>query len=90
MVRWVTSLLIGLALVLTLTWPLELRDRPTRRDPRAVSRAWGTRVLIHTSGILVCLVGAGVGAVLISRQAKREYREAAMRNLRSLVEGEEE
>ncbi len=90
MVRWVTGALIGLAFVLALAWPLELRNPPTKRDPLPMRRAWGLRVMVHTSAIVVCLVGAGVGAALISRQAKREYREASVRNLRSLVEGEEE
>lgn len=90
MVRKVTGALIVAAFLLTLTWPFELRDRPRKSDPLPRRQAFATRLLAHTAGIALCLVGAGVGAALISREAKRAYREASMRNLRSLVEGEEE
>lgn len=90
MVRPVTAFLMVAAFLLTITWPFELRGRPTRRSPLTERRAFASRLTLHTGGIIVCLVGAGVGAMLVSRQAKREYREAAMRNLRVLVEGEEE
>lgn len=88
MVRHVTNLLIGVALLLTLTWPFELRGRPTAQSPLAQRRAFASRLTLHTGGIVLCLVGAGVGAMLISRQAKRQYREASIRNLRTLIEGE--
>lgn len=90
MVRRVTAALIVVAFLLTLTWPFELRHRPTRHSPLAVRQAFATRLTLHTVGIVVFLVGAGVGAALVSRAAKREYREASLRNLKALVEGEEE
>ncbi|RYG20145.1 hypothetical protein EON82_20575 [bacterium] len=78
-----------LALVLTLTWPFELRDRPSKSDPQAVKQAFASRLLYHTGAIVICLIGAGVGASLYVRQAREEYRREALRNLRTLVEGEE-
>lgn len=89
MVRTVTTALMALSLLLALTWPLELRDRPTRRAPVEVRRAFAARLALHTGAIVVLLVASGVGAALVSRQAKEEYRRAALKNLRTLVEGEE-
>lgn len=86
MVRPVTTALIAAAFLLTITWPFELRDRPNRRSPLAVRQAYASRLALHTGGIVLTLIGAGVGAALISRQAKREYREASLRNLKTLVE----
>jgi hypothetical protein len=78
-----------LAFVLTLTWPLELRNKPSASDPLSVRKAFASRLLYHTGAIVICLVGAGVGASLYVRQAREEYRREALRNLRTLVEGEE-
>ena len=90
MVRRVTTIMMVLACLLTLAWPLEfLYGRPRRHDPLPERRAYAKRLLVHTGAIVGLLVGAGCGAVLVSRRAKEEYRRAAMRNMRSLVEGEE-
>lgn len=90
MVRGVTAALMAVAFLLTITWPFELRNRPTRHSPLVDRKAFASRLTLHTGGIVVALIGAGVGAALISRQAKREYREASLKNLKRLVEGEEE
>lgn len=89
MVRRVTGGLLVLAFVLTLSWPFELRHRPNRQTPLPERQAYASRLALHTGAIVLALIGAGVGAILISRQAKREYREASMRNLRTLVEGKD-
>lgn len=90
MVRTVTNAIVALTLLLVVTWPLELRDRPTRRDPLPVRRAFAARLALHTGSIALLLVASGVGAALYSRQAKEEYRREALRNMKNLVEGEEE
>ena len=90
MVRRVTTALMVVSFLLTITWPFELRNRPTRHSPLAEKRAYVTRFTWHTGGIVIALVGAGIGAALVSRQAKQEYREESLRNLKRLVEGEEE
>ena len=92
MVRTVTTGLMALTFLLAITWPLELRDRPTRRSPLPVRQAFVARLALalHTGAIAVLLVASGVGAALYSRAAKEEYRKASLRNMRILVEGEEE
>ncbi len=90
MVRGVTTVLMIVSFLLTITWPFELRNRPTRHSPLADRRAYASRLTFHTGGIVIALVGAGIGAALISRQAKQDYREASLRNLKRLVEGDEE
>ena len=89
MVRGVTTALIVGGFGLMLWIGLMLPQRPLATEPLAVRRAFAVRLLSATGGVLLCLVGAGVGASLVSRQAKREYREASLRNLRTLVEGED-
>ena len=90
MVRTVTTALMALTLLLVVTWPLELRERPTRRSPLPVRQTFAARLALHTGAIVVLLVLSGVGAALYSRQAKEEYRRASLRNMKTLVEGEEE
>jgi hypothetical protein len=89
MARRVTTALMVLAFLLTLSWPLELMNRPSVHDPLAVRKAFASRLLYHTGAIVVCLIGAGVGASIYVRQAREQYRREALRNLRTLVEGEE-
>lgn len=89
MARRITTALMIVAFLLTVTWPLELRNKPKASDPLPVRKAFASRLLYHTGAIVVCLIGAGVGASIYVRQARREYRDAAMKNLRTLVEGEE-
>jgi len=88
-VRIVTGVFIVATFLLALSWPLELKGRPSRSSSLRTRQAFASRLALHTGGIVLCLVGAGVGAALISREAKREYREASLRNLKKLVEGEE-
>ena len=90
MVRTVTTGLMVLTLLLVAAWPLELRDRPTRKAPLPVRQAYATRLAAHTGAIALLMLGAGVGTVVYSRRAKEEYRREALQNMRNLVEGEEE
>lgn len=90
MVRRVTTLLMVASVLLTATLFFEARQPPARTAPTSVRRAFAVRLRFETMTLLLSLVGAGVGAALISREAKRSYREASMRNLQGLVEGEEE
>ena len=89
MVRRLTTGMMALAFLLTLAWPLELLNRPVRSDPLPVRKGYARRLFVHTGAIVGLLVGAGYGAILVSRRAKKEYREAARRNLQALIEGEE-
>ncbi len=90
MVRKLTAALmvVSIALTVWVAWMAQPRYQPSPGSPRRVRRAYAATMLSATGGIVLCLVAAGVGATIVSRQAKREYREQAMRNLRSLVEGE--
>lgn len=90
MVRTLTTVCMAVAVLLTVAWPVRLMNRPTLQDPRPVRQAYARSLLIHTGAIVGLLVASGVGATLVSRQAKREYREAARRNMRELVEGRDE
>ena len=90
MVRRVTAALMVVAIAMTVWVAWMLPRQPGPETPRRTRRAYAITMLSASGGIVVCLVAAGVGASVVSRRAKAEYREAAKRNLRSLVEGEEE
>ena len=88
MVRTVTTTLM-VGAVLLMVWIAALQgQRPSAAASKAVRRGYAIRLLTATTGVALCLVGAGVGAALYSRRAKEEYRRASLKNLRSLVEGE--
>ena len=90
MVRHLTTLLMVVSFLL-MVWIAAIQvQRPRASDPRPVRRAYAVRLVSAAGGVVLCLVGAGVGAALVSREAKREYRAEALRNLKSLVEGEDE
>ena len=44
------------------------------------------RGLIATSALIVTVTGAGIGAFLLIRRTREEYREQSMANMRELLE----
>lgn len=85
--RLLTTLCIVGGLALFLAWPWVAGQKPRSR-PELV--AYSRRMTAYVGGLLACMVGAGVGSVLILRQAKEDYRRASLENMRNLVEGAKE
>ena len=82
--KTLTSTLVAFGFLMIAGWYWVLGPAPKSR-PQFVR--YGERATIYTSVLIVDLIGAGIGSVLIMRQARMQYREAAMDNLKMLIEG---
>lgn len=80
-------LIIGVALFLP--YGVMLKSPPRPDTPKAVRRLYAEKLFLYNGLQLLALVGAGVGAALIVRRARAEYREETLRNMRALLEAKE-
>ena len=85
-VKWLTSALIALGVLLIAGWPL-IVGVPPRKASKAVYKAFLVRGLVAATALVVIVSGAGVGSFILLRRAREEYREESMRNIRVLIEG---
>lgn len=81
-----TTLCLVAGMLMFLPYALLLKSPPGPDTPKAVRRGYAEELFLFNGVQLLCLVGAGVGAVLIVRKARAEYQEEAVRNMRSLIE----
>ena len=79
-----TACLIATVLVFA-CWGALLHPPPASA-PIAVRKQFAQEFLALTAAQLITIVGAGVGAALIVRQARKEYRDVAMANMQALIE----
>lgn len=84
--KWITAIFMLLGVALLVGWPWILGPRPSADDSREERRAYARRLSWLLGGMTGALVASGVGSLLIVRRAKSEYRDATMRNLKSLAE----
>lgn len=84
--KWLTSGFIVAGVLVTLSMPVVLGKPPRKGSPVRESRAYAVRGLAATGILLVTVIGAGVGAFLLVRRARDEYREESMANMRALLE----
>lgn len=80
-----TGSLIAAGVLVIVTWPFAV-GVPQKGASRSELRAYVTRGLVATSALIVIVTGAGIGAFLLIRRAREEYREQSMSNMRSLLE----
>lgn len=76
-----------LTVVLTLNRPALVGPLPKHPVKRADALQYSERALVFTVALLGTLIGAGVGSIVLVRQANKEYRRLAMENMQSLIEG---
>jgi hypothetical protein len=67
-----------------------LKSPPSPETPKPERRLYAERLFLYNGLQLLCLVGAGAGAMLIVRKARAEYREESIRNMRALLETAQE
>ena len=79
-----TTALVIFGLALMVMWPAFIGKQPVEREELA---RWLLRASFYVMTILVSLVGAAIGAVVLSRRAREEYRAQADANMRDLIEG---
>jgi len=82
------ALLLGFGLLVS--WPWTLGPRPPKGAPRAEFTAYSRRAAIYLGGLLLSVTSSGVGALLIMRQVKEDYRRQSIRNMEGLVESTRE
>jgi len=84
-----TACIVGTILLFFLS-VFQITHAPERSDAPAVKRRFARRLIWFTGAEMLTLVASGVGSVLIVRQARQEYRDSAMRNMKLLVEAAKE
>ncbi len=67
--------------------PFVLSQRPGPGTPRKERVAYLQRLLYYSGVLVGSMVCAGVGSVLIVRNARADYRDETMQNMKLLVEG---
>jgi hypothetical protein len=79
-----TTALVIFALGLMVSWSFIIGEKPTEKEALA---QWAVRLGFYVMTILISFVGAAIGAVVLSRRAREEYRAQAEANMRELIEG---
>jgi hypothetical protein len=66
--------------------PVNKKISEMTRQEKQVSAQWAMGGLAKSAAVILCLVGSGIGALLIMKATKAEYKEMALQNLKDLVE----
>jgi hypothetical protein len=74
---------------LLVCWPMLVGTPPTARSPRAEILAYRDRTTAYMLALTGSFVGSGIGALLVVRQVRAEYRRAATANMRDMVDAME-
>lgn len=85
MLKGITGALIAAGVLIIASWPFVIGTPPKNR-PRAEIKAYFVRSLAATSVLIVVVSGAGIGAFLLMRRVREEYREQSMANMKALLE----
>ncbi len=80
-----TGVMLVAGTLLLATWPWLLGPAP-KKPTKAQVRVYGYRSVAYLSGLLVCVLSTGVGAILLVRRISEEFREESMENMKSLIE----
>ena len=81
-----TAMLIA-GFTLLVAWPWAVGPKPLLGAPHSAYRQYGKRSTIYMSGLLITFAGSGLGAYLLLRRVREEYRDSMQENLESLIEG---
>jgi hypothetical protein len=84
-----TTICLVVGMLLFLPYAGMLAHPPTTGTSKVERRAYVEKLFLLNGLQLVCLIGAGVGATLVVKKARRDFREEAVQNMKRLVEGEE-
>lgn len=72
--------------VLLLVSPALFREIPSRSASREARRAYAAQTLGYLGALVFSLVGAGLGSYFVYRQARKEYEQESLKNLRRLLD----
>lgn len=82
-----TTTLVVFGLLLLLAWPIAVGPRPAPNAPRRLKTEWGQRVLVYFGVTSGTWLATAASALLLARQARRQYLNQESHNLKSLIEG---
>lgn len=85
--KTVTTALVVFGLALMLLWPFVLGERPAATAPRRAQAEYGVRLLTYFGVTAVTWLLVAGCAVMMVRQARREFLEKERQNLQALIEG---
>lgn len=86
-VRVLTTVFLLLGLMLLLSWPWFVGSQPPAAAPNAERLAHAWRFAIYFGALLLVFLMTAIFAWLTVRKQRRDYREQAMQNMQSLIEG---
>lgn len=77
-----------LGLLGLLSWPwVVARPTPGPDAPLAERNVYAVRVTLYTVGLIVLMGGTAIGALILVRRARQEYRRQSRENFENLIEG---
>lgn len=76
-------LVLGFGLMLAGPWVV-------RRPPSMHRREYAQRAALYIGGFLVAISGAGLGAFVLIRRARAEYREQSLQNFKAMLDATRE
>lgn len=82
-----TTALLIFGLALLLLWPWVVGPRPPADAPKPELAAFAVRLMIYMGATILTFAVTAALALLVARQARKQYREEALANLRELIEG---
>jgi hypothetical protein len=83
-------LFIVIGIGTALGWPWVIGHKPASTAPVAQQLDFLTKGMVVVCISVVAFVFAGIGAILVVRQAREEYNEARTEMLKELIEGTQE
>lgn len=90
LIKILTTFCILIAVLLMVGWPAWVGSMPGKESKKSVKLAFVQRGLAVASGLTFVVIGAGVGAFVLMRRAREEYRQASIENMKDLIEGARE
>lgn len=82
-----TSACIVCAAVLMVAYPWLLGPKPSASLGSVALRGYILKFAVFMLALLVCLIGAAIGAIVLLRRSREEYRIEKTRLLKELLEG---
>jgi hypothetical protein len=83
----VTTALLLFGFALLVSWPWIVGAKPPKEAPRNERAAYAKRFVYYTGGTIIVFSVTAFCAILLTRQARNEFREAARKNLEELIAG---
>ena len=74
------------AIIMAALWPRMVNTRPAASASRNTKIGWARQFIAYNASVILLLGGSGIGALLIMRRTREEFREQSKLNMKLLVE----